>query len=134
LQGRDITGWAAHRLVRAGLALVPEGRMVAAPLTVQENIQQTRYAKRLSPDEFARRHDQAMALFPVLAKRSPQIAGSLSGNSHLQDRLLFASDFPYLPLGASVRRFEEMFDDRVLVVLFGGNARPAGQLTRRVHR
>ncbi|MEO3860221.1 amidohydrolase family protein [Acrocarpospora sp. B8E8] len=46
-----------------------------------------------------------------------------AGNTYLKDRLLFASDFPYLPLQASVRRFEEMFDKRVLPRLLGENAR-----------
>ncbi|MEO3860220.1 ABC transporter ATP-binding protein [Acrocarpospora sp. B8E8] len=78
-RGANITGWTTHNLVRAGLVLVPEGRMVAAPLSVRENLQQARYSKRLSSDEFTDRYDQAMTLFPVLGKRSSQVAGSLSG-------------------------------------------------------
>jgi branched-chain amino acid transport system ATP-binding protein len=78
-RGQDVTGWPAHVLARSGLALVPEGRMVAAPLTVRENLHQARYAKRLTPDEFARRYDRVLTLFPVLGRRAAQIAGSLSG-------------------------------------------------------
>src|SRR5262245_21536250 len=40
LDGDDVTGVPAHKLVRRGVALVPEGRMVAAPLTVFENLHQ----------------------------------------------------------------------------------------------
>lgn len=77
--GRDVTGWSAHSLVRAGLVLVPEGRMVAAPLTVDENLRQARYSKRLSTKDFAAQYERVLTLFPVLGKRSAQIAGSLSG-------------------------------------------------------
>ncbi|MTD54964.1 ABC transporter ATP-binding protein [Amycolatopsis pithecellobii] len=77
--GENVTGRPAHRLVRAGLALVPEGRMVAAPLTVAENLRQAGYSKRLSTSDFAREYERVLSLFPVLGKRSAQIAGSLSG-------------------------------------------------------
>jgi len=44
-QDRDITGRAAHRVTRAGLALVPEGRLVVAPLTVLENLELSAFAR-----------------------------------------------------------------------------------------
>ena len=43
--GRDVTGQPAHRLVRAGMALVPEGRGVFGRLTVEENLDMGAYAR-----------------------------------------------------------------------------------------
>lgn len=78
LDGRDITGVGAHRAVRAGLALVPEGRMVAPPLTVEENLELARFARR---DRTKHRETlaQVYELFPRLAERRSQHAGLLSG-------------------------------------------------------
>ncbi len=50
--GREVLGKPASRLVRTGLALVPEGRMVAAPLTVRENLLQSKAAGRLDAAAF----------------------------------------------------------------------------------
>ena len=76
--GRDITGDPAHRLVRAGMALVPEGRGVFARLTVAENLDMGAYGR---PDRQAipADRDRAYALFPRLAERRHQAAGTLSG-------------------------------------------------------
>jgi branched-chain amino acid transport system ATP-binding protein len=75
LEGEDLTGTPIHRMVRAGVALVPEGRMVVAPLTVQENLDLSRAAGRTTE----RTYERIYELFPRLADRRAQIAGSLSG-------------------------------------------------------
>ena len=75
--GRDITGRRAHELVKLGLALVPEGRGVFARLTVDENLAMGAYIRRdagVSAD-----FDRVYALFPRLAERRRQLAGTLSG-------------------------------------------------------
>ncbi|CAN5299543.1 ABC transporter ATP-binding protein [soil metagenome] len=77
--GQDVLGRSASRLVRSGLALVPEGRMVAPPLTVRENLLQSKASRRLGADEFDATYDRVMELFPVLGKREKQLAASLSG-------------------------------------------------------
>lgn len=70
--GKDLTGMPAHRAARLGLGLVPEGRRCFTNLTVHENL----YASaRPGMWDFDRVH----ALFPRLAERSSQEAGSLSG-------------------------------------------------------
>lgn len=75
---RDVTGWPAFRLVRQGLALVPEGRGIFGRLTVAENLRMGAYCRsdrhNIEPD-CARIFD----LFPRLAERRRQIAGTLSG-------------------------------------------------------
>lgn len=77
--GQSVLGWSTSKLARSGLALVPEGRMVAANLTVRENLVQAKAARRVDTDEFSRRYDHVMTLFPVLGSRASQYAGSLSG-------------------------------------------------------
>jgi branched-chain amino acid transport system ATP-binding protein len=63
-------------VVRTGLALVPEGRMVVAPLTVEENLELSYFSGRnRSGDTLARVFD----LFPRLKERRRQFAGLLSG-------------------------------------------------------
>ena len=77
--GKNVLGRSAYRLVRSGLALVPEGRMVAPPLTVRENLLQSKASGRLDSGEFDATYDRVMELFPVLGKREKQLAASLSG-------------------------------------------------------
>jgi branched-chain amino acid transport system ATP-binding protein len=75
--GRDITGKPAHELVGMGLALVPEGRGVFARLTVAENLAMGAYTRRdagVTAD-----YERTYALFPRLAERRRQLAGTLSG-------------------------------------------------------
>ncbi len=70
--GQDITGLPAHKAARLGLGLVPEGRRCFTNLTVHENL----YASaREGVWDFDAVHD----LFPRLAERRDQLAGSLSG-------------------------------------------------------
>jgi branched-chain amino acid transport system ATP-binding protein len=75
--GRDITGAAACDLVPLGIALVPEGRGVFGRLTVEENLAMGAYVRR---DAHVREDcDRAYQLFPRLAERRRQLAGTLSG-------------------------------------------------------
>lgn len=78
LDGRDITGHPAHRLVAEGVVMVPEGRMVFPEMTVRENLVLGAVARHARPDR-----DTTMAqvfeLFPRLREREGQMAGTLSG-------------------------------------------------------
>jgi branched-chain amino acid transport system ATP-binding protein len=76
LRGRTITNLSAHALVSQGVGYVPQARNVFAALTVQENLEMGTY---LRPRLFARRFADVADLFPVLAERRRQKAGSLSG-------------------------------------------------------
>lgn len=75
--GRPIGGMAAHRLVRLGLAQVPEGRLIFKQLTVAENLQIG--AAVLPRGKFAERIEAMYQLFPRLGERHRQAAGWLSG-------------------------------------------------------
>lgn len=77
LDGKDVTGQPAHKLVRKGVCLVPEGRMVVAPLSVRENLELSAYGYQ--GRGFDKRLAEIYELFPRLADRRSQISGSLSG-------------------------------------------------------
>ncbi len=83
---REISGAAPHTISKLGLAHVPEGRQVFAPLTVAENLDLGAYGRR--GGEIAADLDRVFELFPVLAERRSQVAGSLSGGE--QQMLAFA--------------------------------------------
>jgi branched-chain amino acid transport system ATP-binding protein len=76
--GMSIQGWAPHRIVRSGLVQVPEGREIFANLTVEENLQLATMARRDRAGVRTDR-DRALALFPRIAERLSQNAGTLSG-------------------------------------------------------
>ncbi len=76
--GAPITGQASYELVRRGVALVPEGRGVFSRLTVMENLQLGAYIRN-DDTEVRRDLDRAFDLFPRLAERRDQVAGTLSG-------------------------------------------------------
>lgn len=76
--GRDITGLPAHRAVELGIALIPEGRLVFQQLTVLENLQVGGSCRR-AKGHMAEGLERVFSLFPRLAERRDQNAGSLSG-------------------------------------------------------
>jgi len=79
LRGRDITGWPAHRVVRAGVALVPEGRQVFPEHSVEENLRLGGYSHRRDRAGTHRRMREVFELFPALEARRRQHAATLSG-------------------------------------------------------
>ncbi|MFD4972450.1 ABC transporter ATP-binding protein [Streptomyces sp. NPDC058424] len=80
LYDRDITSAAPHRITRAGVVQVPEGRQVVAPLTVEENLHLAARASRRCPRREVRRAiDQVYELFPPLVRLRARPSGLLSG-------------------------------------------------------
>jgi branched-chain amino acid transport system ATP-binding protein len=78
LEGEDLIGYNAHELVYKGVAMVPEGRGVFSKLTVGENLDMGAFSRR---DNAKIRQDlnHVFELFPRLAERRRQVAGTLSG-------------------------------------------------------
>jgi branched-chain amino acid transport system ATP-binding protein len=66
----------SHEIVSRGVALVPEGRLVFAPFSVEDNLRLGAIRLKGSPQE---RYDFVYGLFPKLAERRAQAAGTLSG-------------------------------------------------------
>jgi branched-chain amino acid transport system ATP-binding protein len=76
--GRDVTKWRAHRMGRLGIAYVPEERAIFPHLSVLDNLR-IRLRRAVPRSERDAALDRALELFPVLAERRRQGAGTLSG-------------------------------------------------------
>ena len=77
-RGEDVTGKPPHRLVRRGLAMVPEGRGVFGALTIEENLAMGAYIRH-DREGVRADIDRMFTLFPRLKERHRQTAGTLSG-------------------------------------------------------
>ena len=74
----DIAGWPSHRVCDLGIGQVAEGRQVFPTLSVAENLAMGAMLPRARAGR-ARNLDRVYALFPILAERARQAAGTLSG-------------------------------------------------------
>ena len=72
--GKDVAGWAPHRIARLGVGYVPEGRMIFPDLTVVENIQ---VAQRVPARQWSM--ERLFQIFPSLAERRRSKGSQLSG-------------------------------------------------------
>ena len=144
LDGRDATGWGPERKLRAGLAVVPERRQLFAGLSVRDNLLLGAYATPRAARD-AGRLDRVHELFPVLAQRRDQAAGTLSGGEQQMLAIgralmaaprLLALDEPSLGLAPIVvdRIIEALgaLRERMALLLVEQNARAAMLLADRV--
>ena len=76
--GDDITGRRPDQVLRRGLAYVPQGRIVFPQMTVLENLEMGGYIER-NPARIHEALERVYALFPILAERRRQKAGTMSG-------------------------------------------------------
>ena len=76
-EGQDITAWPTHRIMRAGIAISPEGRRVFTDLTVTENLLMGGFFLNSEDTEAGIEH--VFKLFPRLRERAHQRAGTMSG-------------------------------------------------------
>ncbi len=81
--GQAITGEDTETIVMRGMTMVPEGRRVFPSLTVAENLR-LGAATRRDPAAIAKSRDEVLTLFPILAERAGQAAGTLSGGQQQQ--------------------------------------------------
>jgi branched-chain amino acid transport system ATP-binding protein len=144
-RGRDFAGVPAFRRARAGLIMVPEGRGVFSQLSVEENLAMGAYAR--ADGEIESDRTRVLELFPLLAERRRQTAGTLSGGEQqmlaigraLMSRpTLLALDEPSMGLAPIVagKIFEVIRDINrggVTVLLVEQNARAALALAGRAY-
>jgi branched-chain amino acid transport system ATP-binding protein len=77
-KGQEITGLATHRIIRAGLASIPEGRKVFPAMTVEENLRLGAFQES-DRRVIQSRLERVYEMFPRLRQRAGQIAGTMSG-------------------------------------------------------
>ena len=144
-RGRDLAGVPAFRRARAGLIMVPEGRGVFSQLTVEENLAMGAYPR--ADREIESDRTRVLELFPLLAERRRQTAGTLSGGEQqmlaigraLMSRpTLLALDEPSMGLAPIIARkiFDVIRDINrggVTVLLVEQNARAALALAGRAY-
>jgi branched-chain amino acid transport system ATP-binding protein len=77
-RGTDIAGWPSHRVCDLGIGQVAEGRQIFPTLTVAENLDMGAMLPRARAAR-TRNRERVLTMFPVLAERAAQAAGTLSG-------------------------------------------------------
>jgi branched-chain amino acid transport system ATP-binding protein len=139
LGGTDITRLPAHARTHLGIALVPEGRHVFPYLTVRENLEVGAFKHRHDAAKVRGLIEKAFAMFPRLAERASQNAGTLSGGEQqmlalgramMSEPQLLCLDEPSLGLAPMVvqdifRTIRAINQEGVSVLLVEQNARYA---------
>ena len=77
-RGRDIMGWESYATCNLGIGQVAEGRQIFPSLTVQENLEMGAMLRR-ARDSTRRSMQEVFEMFPRLAERRTQLAGTMSG-------------------------------------------------------
>jgi branched-chain amino acid transport system ATP-binding protein len=145
-EGREITRVPAHEIVALGLSQAPEGRMVFANLSVEDNLEMGAYRRR---DRAGIRSDRdaMFVLFPRLLERRRQLAGTLSGGEQqmlaiaravMSNPRLLLLDEPSLGIAPILvrdifRNIVEINRRGVTVVLVEQNAHMALSVARRAY-
>jgi branched-chain amino acid transport system ATP-binding protein len=142
--GRSLVGQPPDRILGFGLAYVPQGRVVFTQMTVRENLEMGAYLER-DRRTIEASMERVFSLFPRLAERRKQLAGSMSGGE--QQMLAMARGLMMRPkmmmldepsLGLSPRLVDEVFDktvemakDGLTVMLVEQNAARALEIAHR---
>ncbi len=143
LAGEVLTNRPTYEVARRGVLLVPEGRQILAPLTVEENLRLGNHAAARREGTVEGDLDGVFALFPILAARRREIAGRLSGGQQQmlaigralmgRPRLLLL-DEPSLGLGPAIvaevfATLARLHADGLTLLLVEQNARRALDVT-----
>jgi len=145
LEGSDISGIPSHEVVRMGISQVPEGRRIFSQMTVRENLEMGGYLRTRA--EQLRDLERVHHLFPVLAERSRQMGGTLSGGEQQmlaigralmsRPRLLLL-DEPSLGLAPIIvsrifKIIREISQEGMTILLVEQNAKAALRLAARAY-
>ncbi len=145
-EGASIDSLPAYKVPELGIAHVPEGRQVFTEMTVQENLEMGAYTPRAKAER-RRTLDLVFSVFPVLAERRSQVAGTMSGGEQqmlaigrglmLKPRLLML-DEPSLGLApvvtdATFDAIQKIHSMGTAILLVEQNASRALTLVRRAY-
>lgn len=144
-QGKRIDRLSTQDIVKSGISLVPEGRMLFTHLTVKDNLLlgAYNYYKKITKGELEKRIDKIYELFPILKERKKQISGTMSGGQQqmlaigralMTDPKLLILDEPSMGLAPLV--VKEIFkvvkylnDNGITILMVEQNARAALKLS-----
>jgi len=144
--GQDLAALPPHRITELGIAHVPEGRQVFPEMTVNENLEIGSYVPRARAER-ARSLELVYGIFPRLAERRKQLAGTMSGGEQqmlalgrgmmLKPRLLML-DEPSLGLApvmtdATFQKIQEIHSMGTAVLLVEQNVSRALTLVQRAY-
>jgi branched-chain amino acid transport system ATP-binding protein len=145
-EGKDIGGIPTHERIGLGISVVPEGRGLFANMSVEENLQMGAYPLA-NKSQAAANIERNFALFPILAERRWQAAGTLSGGQQqmlavsvglMSDPKLLVLDEPSLGLAPIVigeigRVLRRLRGDNLTVLLVEQNARLTCSVADRIY-
>jgi branched-chain amino acid transport system ATP-binding protein len=125
LEGRDVSGWRPHRIVRAGMGYVPQVSNVFPSLSVTENLEMGAYVRPAGTRE---RMEEVLEMFPDLRQAARQRAGALSGGQRtmlamaralmLDPRVLLLDE----PTGGLAPMYIDRVWDKTVAIARGGTS------------
>ena len=145
-RGRVLTGVRTWDVVESGVVMIPEGRLVFADMNVEDNLRMGAYPRR-ARDGWRPRLERVFSLFPRLAERRRQLAGSLSGGEAqmlaigrglMENPKVLLVDEPSLGLAPVVvdeifRNLQALKQDGLTMVVVEQNTHRAVALADEVH-
>jgi branched-chain amino acid transport system ATP-binding protein len=145
-KAQDIAGWPSHRVADLGIGQVAEGRQIFAGLTVEENLDVGGYLPRGRTAK-ARNRERVYTMFPRLAERRGQNAGTMSGGEQqmlaigrclMGEPELIMFDEPSLGLAPAIVQevfgiIEQLNRDGITVILVEQNVAVSLKLAGRAY-
>ncbi len=145
--GSDLAGMSAARIVRTGVGHVPEGRQLFPLMTVRENLYSGAEYLPHARQSMQRNLDYVLELFPRLAERKTQLAGTLSGGEGqmlaigralMSDPKVLLVDEPSIGLSPALsatvfRALEQVKSEGVSILLVEQNVRSSLKIADRAY-